>query len=324
MLSSDRGPDLGDAFDPELFREAVSMFHTLSVYTKEFEPKMLGESQTFFREWTSSKIGTLNLAKYVEECHTLLESETVRCESFALDETTKKDLVDQMEIFLVEEQEERLTRSDDVAKLIDENELDALRHLFNLLRRKDLGEKIRPAFEEYINKQGESIIFDEQRESEMVVRLLRFKMKLDTILEYSFAKNQSMGHGLRDAFETFINRTKKTNMTWGTDNDKPGEMIAKYVDLILRGGSKAIPDSLTALGAVASMPNEEDIDGEVIDEDSQINKQLDQVLDMFRFVHGKAVFEAFYKKDLAKRLLMGRSASTDAEKSMLTRLKSGK
>ena len=36
---------------------------------------------------------------------------------------------------------------------------------------------------------------------------------------------------------------------------------------------------------------------------------------------GKDVFEAFYKKDLAKRLLLGRSASADAEKGMLTKLK---
>lgn len=38
---------------------------------------------------------------------------------------------------------------------------------------------------------------------------------------------------------------------------------------------------------------------------------------------GKDVFEAFYKKDLAKRLLLGKSASTDAEKSMLLKLKQG-
>ena len=31
-------------------------------------------------------------------------------------------------------------------------------------------------------------------------------------------------------------------------------------------------------------------------------------------LQGKDVFEAFYKKDLAKRLLLGRSASNDAEK----------
>lgn len=41
----------------------------------------------------------------------------------------------------------------------------------------------------------------------------------------------------------------------------------------------------------------------------------------FRFIHGKDVFEAFYKKDLAKRLLVGKSASVDSEKSMLSKLK---
>jgi len=50
----------------------------------------------------------------------------------------------------------------------------------------------------------------------------------------------------------------------------------------------------------------------------------------YRLIHvyvcataGKDVFEAFYKKDLAKRLLVGKSASVDAEKSMLSKLKQG-
>lgn len=38
-------------------------------------------------------------------------------------------------------------------------------------------------------------------------------------------------------------------------------------------------------------------------------------------VQGKDVFEAFYKKDLAKRLLLGKSASVDSEKAMISRLK---
>lgn len=48
---------------------------------------------------------------------------------------------------------------------------------------------------------------------------------------------------------------------------------------------------------------------------------LDKIMVLFRFIHGKDVFEAFYKKDLAKRLLVGKSASVDAEKSMLSKLK---
>lgn len=43
----------------------------------------------------------------------------------------------------------------------------------------------------------------------------------------------------------------------------------------------------------------------------------------FCAAQGKDVFEAFYKKDLAKRLLLGRSASMDAEKLMISKLKAG-
>lgn len=35
------------------------------------------------------------------------------------------------------------------------------------------------------------------------------------------------------------------------------------------------------------------------------------------------MFEAFYKRDLAKRLLVGKSASVDAERSFLSKLKQG-
>ncbi|XP_052215460.1 cullin-4A-like isoform X2 [Dreissena polymorpha] len=41
----------------------------------------------------------------------------------------------------------------------------------------------------------------------------------------------------------------------------------------------------------------------------------------FTWAPSQDVFEAFYKKDLAKRLLVGKSASVDAEKSMLSKLK---
>ena len=78
--------------------------------------------------------------------------------------------------------------------------------------------------------------------------------------------------------------------------------------------------------------------------DEQLDNLLDRVMVLFRYIHGrcglyvgcvrlgvtllfitigKDVFEAFYQKDLAKRLLLGKSASFDAEKSMLLKLKQG-
>ncbi len=42
---------------------------------------------------------------------------------------------------------------------------------------------------------------------------------------------------------------------------------------------------------------------------------------LFRYLQEKDVFESFYKKMLAKRLLLGKSASYDLERLMLTKLK---
>lgn len=41
----------------------------------------------------------------------------------------------------------------------------------------------------------------------------------------------------------------------------------------------------------------------------------------YRHLNSKDVFEAFYKMALARRLLLSRSASIDAEKSMISKLK---
>uniref|UniRef100_A0A2K6MDM7 Cullin-4B n=1 Tax=Rhinopithecus bieti TaxID=61621 RepID=A0A2K6MDM7_RHIBE len=73
-------------------------------------------------------------------------------------------------------------------------------------------------------------------------------------------------------------------------------LTAKHVDSKLRAGNKEATDE-------------------------ELERTLDKIMILFRFIHGKDVFEAFYKKDLAKRLLVGKSASVDAEKSMLSKLK---
>jgi cullin-4 len=198
-----------------------------------------------------------------------------------------------------------------------------LEQLYSLLERRRLEVKLRPAFERWIDDTGTSVVFDDKEQESMVIKLLCLKKQLDTIWRVSFHRNEELGHALRESFETFINKSKKTSATWNTDNSKPGEMIAKYVDMLLRGGAKAIPAQLSSIASKQATTDEDDNEDIVFDEDTEVNNQLDQVLDLFRFVHGKAVFEAFYKKDLARRLLMGRSASADAERSMLARLKTG-
>lgn len=321
LVHADR-QDNQEARNERLFRDAIKMFHSLTVYETFFVPNLMAESEDYFLAWAEKAVTANNLAGYVEECGKLIERELSRCDLYGLDQTTKKALEKYLEDILVDDRQARLIIVDDVGGLLGSDRSDAVSQLYDLLQKRSLGEKLRPAFEAFIIKQGSSIVFDEEREQEMVMRLLNFKKKLNSVWEHSFRKHEGLGHTLREAFETFINQSKRSNMTWGTDNPKPGEMIAKYVDMVLKGGTKAIRASGVSQEGSKAAENE-DAEGSSEDEDVEIGRQLDQVLDLFRFVHGKAVFEAFYKRDLARRLLLGRSASSDAEKSMLTRLKSG-
>ena len=306
-----------------LLQDTIRMFHSLSVYSKYFEPRLLSESEQYFNDWAEQTVKSNDLAGYVQMCDKLMADELVRSKKLGLEQTTSKNLQTYLEDILIDQRQGRLVKESDVIDLLARDRDDVLKQLFALLQRRYLGEKLRQPWEAYINKQGSEIVFDEEHEQEMVLRLLDFKHKLDTILERYFLKHEGLGHSLRDSFENFINKSKRSNMTWGTDNPKPGEMIAKHVDAILKGGAKAIRSSGVGIEDHQKAVDDDE-GGESADEDVEITRSLDQVLDLFRFVHGKAVFEAFYKRDLARRLLLGRSASSDAEKSMLTRLKSGK
>lgn len=314
LIKIDR-KDNNQRVDSTLLRQAINFFHSLGTYKNEFEPRFIEDSEAYFKSWASKERQGRNLASYIDISYGLIERELDRCDAFGLDRGTRQKLSDLLDKSLVIQQEEVLLNQEDALGLFRKNDQTALKKLYYLLQRVNLGTKLRPAFESYIIEEGSGIVFDEERESEMVMRLLEHKKNLDTIWKDCFESNETLGHALREAFENFINKRKKSQATWGTSNPKPGEMIAKHVDLLLKGGVRATMGKVTQVNAKDNSA--------LVDEDAEINRQLDQVLDLFRFVHGKAVFEAFYKNDLARRLLMGRSASDDAELSMLARLETG-
>ncbi|NWS37964.1 CUL4A protein, partial [Probosciger aterrimus] len=171
--------------------------------------------------------------------------------------------------------------------LLDENRIQDLSLLYQLFSRVRGGVQVLlQHWIEYIKAFGSTIVINPEKDKTMVQELLDFKDKVDHIIDVCFLKNEKFVNAMKEAFETFIN--KRPN--------KPAELIAKYVDSKLRAGNKEATDE-------------------------ELEKMLDKIMIIFRFIYGKDVFEAFYKKDLAKRLLVGKSASVDAEKSMLSKLK---
>lgn len=317
LIDRDRRGD--PKFDASLLRESISMLHVLNIYGKSFEPRFLDTSQRYFDEFAEIQ-SEASLKSYILACKRLLASEDHRCNAYNLDSLSKRQLMDSAHATLIEGYSDKLLDSGSVSKLLDENAVESMQALYVLLRLSSIQKKLRAPWEDYIRRAGAIIVNDTQRGDEMVVRLLEFRRALDIMVRDAFYQHDEFTYGLRESFGSFIN-DKKILSAWKTGTSKVGEMIAKYIDMLLRGGLKTIPQSLLS-------DNKDRVAAErsglasTGDEDAELDRQLDQALELFRFIEGKDVFEAFYKQDLARRLLMNRSASADAERSMLTKLKS--
>ncbi|KAK8019248.1 Cullin-4B [Apiospora arundinis] len=317
LVGMDRRGDQG-GFDAALLKESVSMLNVLNIYGKSFEPHFLQTSASYFREFAEER-STASLKSYILACEQLLEAEHDRCVVYNFDSSTNRQLEDRAHEILIENYSEKLLDSGSVGKLIDDNAVESMKALYDLLRLSGIQKSLKEPWEDYIKNTGSAIVNDTSRGDEMVVRLLEFRRVLDVMIRDAFRQDDDFTYGLREAFGSFIN-DKKILSSWKTGTSKVGEMIAKYIDTLLRGGLKTIPKSLLSDNKDRAEAERSGL-ASTGDEDAELDRQLDQALELFRFIEGKDVFEAFYKQDLARRLLMSRSASADAEKSMLIKLK---
>ncbi|KAI9150965.1 hypothetical protein H9P43_009580 [Blastocladiella emersonii ATCC 22665] len=124
----------------------------------------------------------------------------------------------------------------------------------------------------------------ETAELPRVDALLILKVHLEHLVASAFASAEPLVAAAEEAFAKVMNAVK----------NKPAEDVAKYLDSVLR--SRRIVD------------------------DATLARTLDHVMQLFRHIHGKDTFHAFYQRALARRLLTGKVTSDDAEKAMLTRL----
>uniref|UniRef100_A0A452HAZ6 Cullin family profile domain-containing protein n=1 Tax=Gopherus agassizii TaxID=38772 RepID=A0A452HAZ6_9SAUR len=274
----------GEAIDRSLLRSLLSMLSDLQIYQDSFEHRFLEETNRLYAA-EGQRLMQEREVFYVLIFFLLFA---------ATDETSynskhffyRKPLIATVEKQLLGEHLTAILQKG-LNHLLDENRIQDLSLLYQLFSRVRGGVQVLlQHWIEYIKAFGSTIVINPEKDKTMVQELLDFKDKVDHIIDVCFLKNEKFVNAMKEAFETFIN--KRPN--------KPAELIAKYVDSKLRAGNKEATDE-------------------------ELEKMLDKIMIIFRFIYGKDVFEAFYKKDLAKRLLVGKSASVDAEKSMLSKLK---
>lgn len=302
----------------ELLKDSIMMLYVQGVYTKYFEPVLINTSKSYFEEFGTSWSAS-GLKDYIAACEKLLEKEANRCMAYNLDSTTERLLMELAHRILINDYSEKLLNEGSLANLMGDKDMKSMKGLYDLLKLSGLQKNLKQPWADYIRKTGATIVADKVHGDDMIIRLLELRRSLDLLIRDAFSKDDDFLWGMREAFGNFMN-DRGVAACWETGTSKVGEMTAKHIDMLLRGGLKTLPKSL--LSDVQDRATaEREGQASTGDEDAELDRQLDNSLELFRFIEGKDTFEAFYKKDLARRLLMGRSASQDAERNMLTKLR---
>lgn len=303
-----------DRFKPAPLRQGIAMLRLFGVYEKWFEMEFMKVSAGDLRDFAERRRDR-SLEAYIKDCLRLLDAEKARCDEYDFESETKWKLLDEARGIVVSNHTDKLLDATGFSKLIISDDISSLHGLYQLLEFANMTEKLKGPWTQYIRLAGLEIVQDKSRSEEMITRLLELKQSLDLIIREAFEGDDKFEWSLREAFAEFMNDRKNTG--WDSGPAKIGEMIAKYMDSLLRGGLKALPRALLTGGR----ERQGDAEAQAADEDGELDHQLDRAVALFRFVEGKDAFEAFYKRDLARRLLMDRSASHDAERTMLGKLK---
>ncbi|CDW79762.1 cullin 4 [Stylonychia lemnae] len=277
----------------DLIALLIHVMFALNFYKGYFEDYFLKQTEEFFNRDSLLKMQDLNISGYLIYVDTMIQKETERVEE-CLDISTKKRLIEILQTELIKNHVQAILSSEEFSKFIQDQRLDDLRRLYDLLKKVNLEGLFRNQFTIYLKKKGEDLLKDEgfiKKSFKGVEDILEFKKKSETLVQKAFPSKEDSDlfkQSLKEAFEYFLN----------IDSNQISEYLAKFLDIHLRKSS-----------------------GQTGINDEQLETIIKEVIQVFRYVKSKDVFEEFYSRGLCRRLLLKKSASYEAEKSMISKLK---
>ncbi|ORX37122.1 putative ubiquitin-protein ligase [Kockovaella imperatae] len=276
----------------------------LDVYKEHFQTPFLAATRQYYKNESSLYVVANSVSDYMKKAEDRLDEEAQRVTLY-LNDSTRKDLKETCERVLVSDHAELLW--DEFQALLDADRLKDLTRMYALLSRIPTGlEPLRRQFEEHVKRAGLAAVqrvlpaagaVNEAGKAEVldpksyIEALLEVHGKFGEVVDGPFRAELGFNASLDKACRDFCN----TNAACTSPTKSP-ELLASYCDQMLRKSNK-------------------DLDGE------SVENALNQAMIIFRYIDDKDVFQKFYQKKLALRLIGQLSASDDSESSMITKLK---
>lgn len=276
--------------------EADPTKSTLDVYRFNFERPFLDATTAFYQAEAKQFLSENSVVEYMKKAERRLEEEEDRV-SMYLHADIIVPLKKACNTALIADHSAILR--DEFQELLDNDRYDDMQRMYSLLSRIPDGlEPLRAKFEAHVRKAGLAIVAkvaDDAEKLEPKVyfdSLLQIHTQYQGLVKRAFKDEPEFTRSLDNACREFMNR----NAICKVGSNKSPELLAKYTDTLLKKNSTG--------GA-----------------ENELETTLDQVMTIFNYIEDKDVFQKFYSRMLARRLVHANSASDDAETSMISKLK---
>lgn len=296
----------GETVDHDLLSGIIGMFidlglGNLNVYTAEFEEALLPATSDYFVRQASGWLSEDSFPEYLRKAEVALNAEEQRVNNYLHRSTQPKLKHVVMQALLAQPQSQLMEKETGVVYLLNNDKREDLARMHRMFSLVDGGlNPISHSFRQYVTELGNRSV-DERVETlksasktealgdpTFIQTLLDLHDRFKGIVQECFSQGSLFQKSLKEAFEVFINRD--------IGKYSFAALMSSFCDRILKKSGERLSDD-------------------------QVENLLSKMVDLFSFLSDKDLFAEIYRNQLSKRLLYETSASEDAEKSMIAKLK---
>lgn len=264
------------------------------LYIEEFEKSYLENTRVYYETESATLIGSATISVFMDRALQRLHDESGFCSRY-LDSNTHEKSIKEVEKCYITMHHQRLVN--EFQTMVSESRYGDCRNAYRLVSRIQNGvNPLLHILERHVNKLGKALVAKLgttvlKEPKEYVEPLMVLQIEYMEIVNEYFGNDAEFVAAVDKAFRAVVNDTV-TNVSVNAP-----EVLARYCDGLLKRNLKQVVS------------------------EQELDDKFTRLITLFKYVDDKDIFQKFYSRMLAKRLIQGTSYSDDAEANMISRLK---